>query len=102
MEIRINSLSEGAERADGTAVIIDVYRAFTTASIAFLRGVDKILFVSEVSEALELRDDGLADICIGEVQGIMPNGFDFGNSPYQLSNADVEGKTKMLPVSAMC
>jgi 2-phosphosulfolactate phosphatase len=30
---------------------------------------------------------------MGEVAGVRPRGFDFGNSPYELSNADVKGKT---------
>ena len=38
MEIRIDSLVEGARRAEGTVVIIDVFRAFTTAAVAFSRG----------------------------------------------------------------
>ena len=30
---------------------------------------------------------------MGEVGGARPEGFDFGNSPFELSSADVEGKT---------
>ena len=30
---------------------------------------------------------------MGEVGGMRPEGFDFGNSPFELSNADVVGKT---------
>ena len=30
---------------------------------------------------------------MGEVHGMRPDGFDFGNSPHELSLADVEGKT---------
>ena len=30
---------------------------------------------------------------MGEVHGMRPEGFDFGNSPYELSMADVEGRT---------
>ena len=100
MKIRIASLLEGAERAEGTAVIIDVFRAFTTAAVAFSRGADKIVLVSEVSEALDLRRRGLADLCVGEVGGVMPGGFDLGNSPHQLSTANVEGKTIAQRTSA--
>ncbi|MCH7787079.1 MAG: 2-phosphosulfolactate phosphatase [Chloroflexi bacterium] len=93
MEIRIGSLLRGAQEAEGTAIIIDVYRAFTTAAIAFSRGVEKIVLVAEVEEALELRNRGLGDLCMGEVAGIRPEGFDFGNSPFELSQAEVSGKT---------
>ena len=93
MEIRIGSLLRGAQEAEGTTIIIDVYRAFTTAAIAFSRGVEKIILVAEVEEALELRSRGLGDLCMGEVAGIRPEGFDFGNSPFELSQAEVSGKT---------
>jgi len=93
VEIRIESLVDGARRAEGTVVIIDVYRAYTTAAVAFSRGARQIILVAEVEEALELRHRGMADLCMGEVGGMKPEGFDFGNSPHELSTADVAGKT---------
>jgi 2-phosphosulfolactate phosphatase len=92
MQISIGSLLEGARQATGTAIIIDVFRAFTTAAVAFSRGAESIVLVAEVDEALELRRRGTGDLCMGEVGGMRPNGFDFGNSPYEISEADVEGK----------
>ncbi|HAL47599.1 MAG: 2-phosphosulfolactate phosphatase [SAR202 cluster bacterium] len=93
MEIQIGSLLQGAQEATGTAIIIDVFRAFTTAAVAFSRGADRIVLVAEVSEALELRERGMGDLCVGEVAGIRPEGFDHGNSPNEMSGADVQGKT---------
>ena len=93
MEIRLLSLLEGAQQAEGTTIIIDVYRAYTTAAVAFERGVEKIILVAEVEEALDLRAKGLGDLCVGEVEGTRPAGFDFGNSPYEIARADLRGKT---------
>lgn len=93
MEIRLASLYEGARQARGTVVIIDVFRAFTTAAVAFANGADKIILTAEVDEALALRKRGAGDLCMGEVDGIRPDGFDFGNSPFELADADVRGKT---------
>ncbi|MCZ6634355.1 MAG: 2-phosphosulfolactate phosphatase [bacterium] len=93
MEIRLGSLLAGAREAEGTVVIIDVYRAFTTEAVAFQRGVEKIVLVAEIEEALALRDQGIGDLCVGEVDGKRPEGFDFCNSPYELSEADLAGKT---------
>ena len=93
MEIRIASLYRGAQQARGTAVIIDVFRAFTTAAIAFERGANKIILVAEVQDALALRANGAGHICMGEVDGIRPDGFDLGNSPYEMTQAHVAGKT---------
>ena len=92
MRVVIDSLLEGARRAEGTVVVIDVYRAFTTAAVAFDRGAGKIVLVAEINEALALREQGIGELCVGEVDGIMPKGFDFGNSPHQLSTADVAGR----------
>jgi phosphosulfolactate phosphohydrolase-like enzyme/GNAT superfamily N-acetyltransferase len=93
MEIRIESLIEGARRAEGAVVVIDVFRAFTTAAVAFGRGAQKIILTAEPEEALALRDRGLGHLCMGEVNGIRAPGFDFGNSPLELSQADVRGMT---------
>lgn len=93
MEIRILSLLRGAHEAEGTVIVIDVFRAFTTAAVAFSRGAQKIVLVAEVKEALELKDRGIGHMCIGEVAGMRPEGFDLGNSPYDMSQADVDGKT---------
>lgn len=92
MEIRIESLLEGARRARGTVVIVDVFRAFTTAAVAFSRGAAKIVMVAEPDEALALKARGRGDLCVGEVNGIRPAEFDFGNSPFEMAGADIEGK----------
>ena len=93
MEIRLASLLDGARAASGVVVIVDVFRAFTTAAVAFSNGVDKIVLVAEVEEAIALREQGVGDLCVGEVGGMRPDGFDFNNSPSELSAAEIEGKT---------
>ena len=92
MEIRCESLVDGARRAQGTVLIIDVFRAFTTAAVALDRGVSKIIFTAEPDDALALKRASQADICVGEVDGIPPAGFDYGNSPYELAHASIAGK----------
>ena len=93
MEIRMGSLVRDAKEASGTAIIIDVFRAFTTAAIAFDRGATQITLVAEADDALALHRSGVGDLLMGEVEGKRPEGFDFGNSPYEISQADVEGKS---------
>jgi hypothetical protein len=41
---------------------------------------------------VELRRAGLGDFCIGEVGGRAPEGFDFGNSPFEITSVDLQGK----------
>jgi 2-phosphosulfolactate phosphatase len=47
-----------------------------------------------------LRDAGVAQTCMGEVRGRAPDGFDFGNSPFEISNDDFGGKTIVQRTSA--
>ena len=93
MEVRLGSLVRDAREAQGTTVIIDVFRAFTTAAIAFDHGAKEIILVAEPEEALKLHRRGVGDLLMGEVAGKRPEGFDFGNSPHEISQADLDGKT---------
>ena len=93
MEVRLGSLVRDAEEAEGTVIIIDVFRAFTTAAIAFDHGATRITLVAEVEEALELHRRGVGDLVMGEVDGKRPEGFDMGNSPYEITPVDLAGKS---------
>lgn len=92
MDVRVESLIEGARRAAGTVIVVDVFRAFTTAAIAFAHGAKAIVLVAEPATALALRSQGVGELCMGEVDGRRPPGFDFGNSPYELSQAALHDK----------
>lgn len=100
MDIWIGSLLEGAQQARGAVAIIDVLRAFTTAAAVLANGASRIIMVGDVTEAMKLRDAGLGQVCIGEVGGRAPPGFDFGNSPFEVSDTDFAGKAVIQRTSA--
>jgi 2-phosphosulfolactate phosphatase len=100
MEIRILQLVEGAKNARGLTVIIDVFRAFSTACYAFGNGADVILCVGEVDTAFRLKKENPDRILLGERNEIMVEGFQFGNSPSQVENVDFTGKTLVQTTSA--
>lgn len=100
MDIVVDSLLEGARRAAGTVAVIDVFRAFTTAAVAFSRGADKIIMVEAVAEAFALRDAGIGSACMGEVDAVKVEGFDLGNSPFEASEFDFSGRTVIQRTSA--
>lgn len=100
MDIVIGSLLEGAEKATGRAGIIDVFRAFTTAAVALANGASHIIMVGTLEEALALRSCGVGQVCMGEVRGRAPAGFDFGNSPFEVSRVDFRGKAIIQRTSA--
>jgi len=93
LEIRIESLIRGAQEAEGIVVVIDVFRCFTTEAVAFANGAKEIILVAEIEEAFELQRMGVGDVLMGEVGGKRPEGFDFGNSPFELKDVDLTGKT---------
>jgi 2-phosphosulfolactate phosphatase len=86
--------------APDTVVVIDVIRAFTTAAFAFAAGARDIVTVGTVEEAFYLRDHFPGSLVMGEVGGQRPPGFDFGNSPVALAQADLEGRRIIQRTSA--
>jgi 2-phosphosulfolactate phosphatase len=100
MEVLVDSLLAGAERARGNVAVIDVFRAFTTAAVALANGASQIVMVGTIEEAQALRSSGAAQVCMGEVRGRKPVGFDFGNSPSELLDTALSGATIAQRTSA--
>ena len=91
--VEIVSLVDGAATiSGGTALVIDVFRAFTTAAVAFDRGAKKIFMVDSLDQALALRDSGKGTTCMGERDGLKPDSFDFGNNPMDLLDHRFDGQ----------
>ncbi len=100
MEIQILQLLEGAQEAGGLTVIIDVFRAFSTACYAFDAGVEKIIPVGNIEIAYRLKKQHPEVILVGERHEKKPAGFDYGNSPLQLINGGLAGKTMVHTTSS--
>jgi 2-phosphosulfolactate phosphatase len=99
MKFQYSSL-EDCHKAKGIVIVIDVLRAFSTAAYAFSLGATGILLVSTVEEALALRPLIPNSKAMGEVNGIRPDGFDFGNSPTYLSQENLSGVTMIQRTTA--
>lgn len=83
---------EGAGSAAGTAVVIDVIRAFTTAAHALAAGAGRIVCVAGLDEARSLRHSHYPGApLMGEERGLRPEGFDFGNETGQFEPCDLGG-----------
>ena len=93
MEIRILQLEAGAKEAEGVTVIIDVFRAFSLESVLFRNGAEKIICVEKEELARKLHQDDPDTVLIGERNGRILPGFDYGNSPDALKDIDFSGKT---------
>ena len=103
MQIHHDSLLVGAQRARGTAVIIDVFRAFTCTPLLFSLGIEQSILVSTPQEAFALKNQDPMLLLSGEVSGIPIEGFDLGNSPGEILRqgaAYFEGKTVVQRTSS--
>lgn len=99
-EVQVLHLLEGARAATGTAVIIDVFRAFTLVPCAFARGATRIYPVATPAEAEALRRADPGRLLAGEVDGRPLPGFDFSNSPAAMLRANLQGRQLVLRTSA--
>jgi 2-phosphosulfolactate phosphatase len=100
MEIVIEHLLEGAKRAKGTVVIIDVYRAATTAANILDRGAEEIILADSFEDAFDQKKNDPSIVLVGEKHGLFVPGFDHGNSPYEASRTDYAGKKVVMKTSS--
>ena len=100
MEIKILQLTAGSKEASGLTVVIDVFRAFSTACYVFAAGARKIIPVLHVEEALRLKDLLGDVVLLGERNERKVPGFDFGNSPTHIVSQDFTDRTIVMTTSS--
>lgn len=100
--VKINILKgiKNADKACGLTVVIDVFRAYSTACYIFGNNANRIIPVDTVDRAYEIKKSNPQFILCGERQGYKPEGFDFGNSPSEIRNTDFSHKTVILTTTS--
>jgi 2-phosphosulfolactate phosphatase len=98
--VRRSSGLEGARLALGTAVVIDVFRAFTTAAFCVAAGAREVVLVGDHEQALALKAGDPSLFLAGEIGGRPIPGFDMGNSPSRIDGLDLAGRRVVLRTSA--
>ncbi len=93
MKIHILQGIEGARKARGLTVIIDVFRAFSLECYLFDAGVKCILPVGDIEVARALKVQNPAYILAGEREGRKLPDFDLGNAPSEVKGHRFDGKT---------
>jgi 2-phosphosulfolactate phosphatase len=78
------SLLEGAGAAEGIAVIIDVFRAFSCAPLFFHFGASRVILEADAETAVSMKKSDPDLILVGEVNEIPIEGGDLTNSPVQI------------------
>lgn len=74
-------------------IIIDVVRAFTVTHYAFIREAKEIILVPTAEDAFRLKREYPESLLAGETSGLPINGFDLDNSPVNISDSVLTGKT---------
>ncbi len=93
MKVEILEFVEGAKKARGLAVIIDVFRAFSVECYAFDSGALRVIATGSIDDAFSLRKKYKNSVLAGEREEKKIEGFDFGNSPTEIIKSDLSGKT---------
>jgi 2-phosphosulfolactate phosphatase len=84
----------------GAVIAVDVLRAFTTAAYAFGAGASHIFLFAGVDEAFAFKAANAGVLAMGEDRGRRIPGFDFSNSPVEVSEAKLDGRVLAQRTSA--
>lgn len=77
-------------------LVVDVLRATTTIATLLARGARAVEIVGSVEEAVARRDTLPGAFACGEVGGLPPPGFDYGNSPAEFAALACADRTAIL------
>ncbi|MCU0472888.1 MAG: 2-phosphosulfolactate phosphatase [Bacteroidales bacterium] len=100
MKIDILEFVEGARNARGITVIIDVFRAFSSACYAFDSGAVRMIAVADIDKSFILKQNYRNSVLAGERDEKRIEGFDFGNSPTEIIKEDLQGRSVIFTTTA--
>jgi 2-phosphosulfolactate phosphatase len=92
-EIFVNDFVSGAREARGVAIVIDVFRACTLIATALQLGARRIVPVAEIETARQLKQKHPDWLLVGERHAQPLPGFDLGNSPTDIAQLTLAGRT---------
>ena len=81
--------------SNSIVVIIDVLRATSTIATALYNGAKCVIPVDSVTRCMEIGRQ-IEGITAGERDGLIAEGLEYGNSPFEYPREFVEGKTLVL------
>ena len=78
--------------ARGVCIVIDILRATTTLTTLLEYGAAGVVVAPQATAARALKGSNPAALLLGEIGGLRPPDFDYGNSPHELAPARVAGR----------
>ncbi|HKI58455.1 MAG TPA: 2-phosphosulfolactate phosphatase [Trueperaceae bacterium] len=95
LQVAVDLLPDPGRAAGSVAVVVDVLRMTTTATVLADLGLAHLTVVADLEQARERARQGGA-LLLGERDARPPDGFDAGNSPAQLTAALVRGRAAVM------
>jgi len=100
-EVVRRSLLTGIDTLSGAVIVIDTFRAFSTAAYLYDRGVSRIVLTETLNEARKHSALIPGSILCGEDGGRRPFDFALGNSPTEVATfANLEGRVVIMRTSS--
>ena len=97
LRVHVPLLPSLREPRGGAVIVIDVLRATTSLAAVFAGGAVEVVVCGSLraarGAAAALERAGARPLLFGETRSRRPKGFDFGNSPVELSRAVLRGRT---------
>ncbi len=81
-------------------IVVDVLRSTSTLQVIFSRKPGKVILTPTVQKAMKFASQQkVHPMLCGERGGVLPEGFDHGNSPREYANLDLTGRTVVFTSS---
>lgn len=100
MKVQILKLLDGAEKAQGLTVIIDVFRAFSLECYMYSRNAASVRPIGSMEQAFMMKKNNPNALLFGEREGQKVAGCDYGNSPASIIHEDLSGRDILHTTSA--
>ncbi len=92
--------SEVQALANKVCIVIDVIRATSSLTVIMSKRPKKLILTTTIQKATRLSSQQtIHPLLCGERKGLPPEGFDFGNSPRQYFNADLNDRVMIFTSS---
>ena len=99
MNIKIANLNDCAVVHADMVVVVDVFRAFSTACYIFGGDAEDLIPINSIESAYKFKRCSDDVVLIGESAGSKPPGFDYNNSPSEIKTVSFKNKTVVLSTS---
>ncbi|MGM0364905.1 MAG: 2-phosphosulfolactate phosphatase [Actinomycetota bacterium] len=93
---QINKDTLNVKIGECICAVIDIIRATSTVTTMLAKGAERVLVADDKKQAYALKKGNKDFLLCGEEGGLAPRGFDYGNSPLELSGINMAKKTAIL------